>query len=83
MVRSILTSFKKIQVLVENQRVITAFAGLKGMQSKNQSEIKVSGPKSVLQVPFYLLVCVVAQSLADLLLAGGRMDPPQVSLHLP
>lgn len=51
--------FKKIQALVENQRVNTAFAGLKGMQSKNQSEIKVSGPKYVQQVPFYLLICVI------------------------
>lgn len=63
--------FKKIQVLVGNQRVIAAFAGLKGMQGKNQSEIKVSkGSKYVQQVPFCLLICVMAQSLAGLLLAG-------------
>lgn len=51
---------KKIQVLVENQRVNTAFAGFKGMQSKNQSEIKASGQKYVLQVSFYLPICVIA-----------------------
>lgn len=45
------TKKKNTSASRKNQRVITAFAGLKGMQSKNQSEIKVSGPKYGLQVP--------------------------------
>jgi len=48
------------------------------MQSKKQLKMKVPGPKYVLHVPFYLLLCMAAQSFADPLPAGRRTGLPSL-----